>query len=79
MQSLSPPPPPPPRTHRGANHFNQTDALFVLPKFIARRGGVRSVIDPEIVHGVNLEICRAFLKRYLLLGKFNLLLKYQFC
>ena len=74
-----PPPPPPPPTHthtllhRDANHYNQTDILFVLPGFIVRRDRVRSVIDPEIAHGVNLEICHAFLKRYLLLGR--LLLK----
>ena len=76
------PPPPPPHTLtyallcRGANHFNQTDVLFVLPKFIVRNEKFRSVIDPEVAHAVNLEICHAFLKRYLLLGE--LLLKYQF-
>ena len=55
--------------HRGANHYNQTDILFVLPKFITKQEKFRSTLDPVIAHGVNLEICHAFLKRNLLLGK----------
>ena len=53
---------------RGTNHFNQCDLPFVAPKTLMRFGLKESDLDSARAHQINMEICHAFLKRYLLKG-----------
>ena len=50
---------------RGTNHFSQTDVFFIQPRLLSV---LPSALDPAAAHHVNLDLCHAFLKRFLLLG-----------
>lgn len=54
---------------RGTTHFNQCDIYFLVPRIIAGIGRDESYLNDVTAHQINMEICRAFLKRYLLKGK----------
>ena len=58
---------------RGTHHMNQSDIPFVAPTFVMNRVGSSSdrpakMLTSNTAHHLNMEICHAFLKRYLLKG-----------
>ncbi|KAL5474021.1 hypothetical protein EMCRGX_G028593 [Ephydatia muelleri] len=54
-------------TIRGTNHYNQTDILFVMPRFVVSSEKFRSPLDPAVAHSLNMELIHTFLRRHLLL------------
>jgi platelet-activating factor acetylhydrolase len=53
-------------TLQGTSHTNQSDMPFVIPKLARRFTNMESALDPVLAHGLNMDICHAFFKRYLL-------------
>ena len=44
--------------------MHQTDMIFIYPKF----NEATPESDPVVAHEVNMDVCRAFLRRHLLKG-----------
>ena len=61
---------------RGTTHLNQTDGPFTIPSTVpftvAVPGAIKefmnSPLDKHVAHKVNMEICHAFLNRFLIRG-----------
>ena len=53
--------------YRGTSHSSQTDIPFALTPELPTRF-IESSLDKYVAHKVNMDICHAFLKRFLLQG-----------
>ena len=54
--------------YRGTGHTSQTDIPFVAPKLPWRQSRAESELEPTVAHTLNMDLCHAFFRRYLLRG-----------
>lgn len=52
----------------GTVHLSQVDSAFVLGEYFLSGGKEKPILEPSISHSINMRLCWAFLKRFLILA-----------